>query len=88
MVLLVVFTVIGGAGSVWGPVVGTLVLAVASELLRELHHYEVLVYGLVLMVVMLFFPDGLVALPGRVARRFGRGRAKDGASTLGAGLAP
>ncbi|HYB46197.1 MAG TPA: branched-chain amino acid ABC transporter permease, partial [Streptosporangiaceae bacterium] len=32
MVLLVVFTVIGGAGSVWGPVVGTLVLAVASEL--------------------------------------------------------
>ena len=88
MVLLVVFTVIGGAGSVWGPVVGTLVLAVASELLRELHHYEILVYGLVLMVVMLFFPDGLVALPGRVARRFGWGRAKDGASTLGAGVAP
>jgi len=88
MVLLVVFTVIGGAGSVWGPVVGTLVLAVASELLRELHYYELLVYGLVLMIVMLCFPDGLVALPGRVARRFGWGRAKDGASTLGAGVAP
>src|SRR5439155_1208203 len=57
MVLLVVFTVIGGAQSVWGPVVGTLVLAVTSELLRELHHYEILVYGAVLMVVMLVCRD-------------------------------
>lgn len=87
MVLLVVFAVIGGAGSVWGPVVGTLVLAVATELLRELHHYEILVYGLVLMVVMLFFPDGLVALPARLGRWLGRGRAK-GTTAVGAGVAP
>jgi branched-chain amino acid transport system permease protein len=87
MVLLVVFTVIGGAGSVWGPVVGTLVLALASELLRELHHYEILVYGLVLMVVMLFFPEGLVAVPGRLRRRLGRGRAQ-GPTPAGAGVAP
>jgi branched-chain amino acid transport system permease protein len=69
MVLLVVFTVIGGAHTVWGPVVGTLVLALTSEFLRELHHYEILVYGLVLIVVMLFLPEGLVSLPARLARR-------------------
>ncbi len=68
MVLLVAYTVIGGAQSVWGPVIGTLVLSVTSELLRELHHYEILVYGLVLMLVMLFLPDGLVSLPGRLTR--------------------
>jgi branched-chain amino acid transport system permease protein len=68
MVLLVVFTVIGGAHTVWGPVIGTLVLAVTSEFLRELHHYEILVYGLVLMLVMLFLPEGLVSLPSRLAR--------------------
>ena len=68
MVLLVAYTVIGGAQSVWGPVVGTLVLSVTSELLRELHHYEILVYGLVLMLVMLFLPDGLVSLTSRLAR--------------------
>jgi branched-chain amino acid transport system permease protein len=84
MVLLVVFTVIGGAGSVWGPVVGTLILAVASELLRELHHYEILVYGAVLMVVMLVFPDGLVALPGRLRRWLSRGRAETPAGARGA----
>ncbi|HVQ76401.1 MAG TPA: branched-chain amino acid ABC transporter permease [Candidatus Binatia bacterium] len=87
MVLLVVFTVIGGAGSVWGPVVGTVVLAVASELLRELHHYEILVYGLVLMVVMLFFPEGIVALPGRLARWLARRRAR-GTPAVGASVVP
>jgi branched-chain amino acid transport system permease protein len=84
MVLLVAFTVIGGAQSVWGPVVGTLVLALASELLRELHSYEILVYGLVLMGVMLFLPDGLVSLPGRLARL----RRAKAAPLLGTPLAP
>ena len=88
MVLLVVFTVIGGAHSVWGPVVGTLVLAVASELLRELHHYEILVYGLVLIVVMLFLPEGLLSLPARLGRwRVERRAAKETASA-GANVAP
>jgi len=87
MVLLVVFTVIGGTGSVWGPVVGTILMTIASELLRELHHYEILVFGAVLILTMLFAPEGLVALPGaarRLLRRL-RGRA---AEPAGVGLAP
>src|SRR3989442_13605601 len=39
MVLLVVFTVIGGTGSVWGPGVGTILTTIASERLRRVHHY-------------------------------------------------
>ena len=69
MVLLVVFTVIGGTGSVWGPVAGTVLMTIAGELLRELHHYESLVFGAVLILTMLWAPDGLVALPGKLARR-------------------
>jgi len=85
-VLLVVFTVIGGTGSVWGPVVGTVLMTVASELLRELHHYEILVFGAVLILTMLFAPEGLVALPGTARRLLRRlfGRATEEA---GAGLA-
>src|SRR3989442_15841674 len=83
MVLLVVFTVIGGTGSVWGPVVGTVLMTVASELLRELHHYEILVFGAVLILTMLFAPEELVALPGtarRLLRRlFGRATEEAGA---------
>ena len=87
MVLLVIFTVIGGAQSVWGPVIGTLVLALASELLRELHHYEILVYGVVLMTMMLFLPEGLVSLPARL-RRLGSRRAANEATSVGAHSAP
>lgn len=68
MVLLVVFTVIGGAGSVWGPVVGTVGLTIVSELMREFHHYEVLLFGAVLMLTMLLAPEGLISLPTRLKR--------------------
>jgi branched-chain amino acid transport system permease protein len=87
MVLLVVFTVIGGTGSVWGPVIGTILMTIASELLRELHHYEILVFGTVLILTMLFAPEGLVALPGAARRRRERLRAR-ATVRAGAGLAP
>jgi branched-chain amino acid transport system permease protein len=87
MVLLVVFTVIGGTGSVWGPVVGTILMTIASELLRELHHYEILVFGAVLILTMLFAPEGLVALPGTARRLLRRLRGRSPAAA-GVGLAP
>jgi len=73
MVLLVVYAVVGGTGSVWGPVVGTVVLTIISEFMRELHHYEVLVYGTVLILTMLLLPEGLNSLPGKVWRLARRG---------------
>jgi len=79
--------VIGGTGSVWGPVVGTILMTIASELLRELHHYEILVFGAVLILTMLFAPEGLVALPGAARRLLRRVRARTTAPA-GAGLAP
>jgi branched-chain amino acid transport system permease protein len=90
MVLLVVFTVIGGTGSVWGPVVGTVLMTIASEFLRELHHYEILVFGAVLILTMLWAPEGLVALPGttrRLLRRW-RGTMVRAAGRRGAGVPP
>lgn len=87
MVLLVVFTVIGGTGSVWGPVVGTVLMTIAAELLRELHHYEILVFGAVLILTMLWAPEGLVALPGTV-RRMLRKLCGTRTEAVGAGLAP
>jgi len=73
MVLLVVYAVVGGTGSVWGPVVGTVVLTIVSEFMRELHYYEVLVYGTVLILTMLLLPEGLNSLPGKVWRLVRRG---------------
>jgi branched-chain amino acid transport system permease protein len=57
---LVTFVVIGGIGSVWGPVVGTIGLSIVSEFLRDLGAYETLVYGAVLILTMRFLPEGVV----------------------------
>src|SRR5437660_11368555 len=73
MVLLVVFTVIGGTGSVWGPVVGTILMTIASELLRALHHYDILLFAAVPTLPMLFAP-ARPAPPPRAARRLLRRR--------------
>lgn len=86
MVLLVIFTVIGGTGSVWGPVVGTVALTIVSEFMREFHYYEILLYGGVLILAMLLIPEGLVSLPGKIARLVRR--RPPPAEAMGVGVAP
>ncbi len=64
---VLVLIILGGLGSLWGVVVGALVLVGLPELLREFGDYRFLVYGIVLVVMMLFRPEGL--LPAAAQRR-------------------
>ncbi len=64
---VVALLVLGGMGSLPGVVVGALALVGLPELLREFQEYRLLVYGVVLIVMMIFRPAGL--LPERVHRR-------------------
>lgn len=63
---IVLMAIIGGLGTVAGPVLGAVLLKLASELFRNLTagtKYEqahVLVYGALLIIVILFMPDGLM----------------------------
>lgn len=62
---IILFTVVGGAGTVWGPVVGPVLLVPAGELLRHelgggLPGAHLLAYGLLLVAVIRFAPDGLL----------------------------
>ncbi len=86
MVLLVIFTVIGGTRSVWGPVMGTVALTIISESMREFHHYETLVYGAVLILTMLLAPEGLISLSEKLVRLVRRGRGGE-AKAMGVGVA-
>ena len=70
MLRLVVFVVVGGVGTIWGVIAGTVVLSLATELLRGLHAYEALAYGIIIVAVMLFLPDGI----GGLARRLWEAR--------------
>jgi branched-chain amino acid transport system permease protein len=58
---------IGGLGSLPGAILGALILIVVPEYMRELAEYKMLVYGVLLVLCMMFLPTGLVALPATIA---------------------
>lgn len=58
---------LGGLGYVFGPMLGTLVLYFGWDLLFELGRYQLLAYSSLLIILMLFLPNGLLSLrlPGK-----------------------
>ncbi|MBW1988215.1 MAG: branched-chain amino acid ABC transporter permease [Deltaproteobacteria bacterium] len=56
---IVAMVVIGGMASIWGSLFGAGLLTLLPEWLHVFSEYEVMIYGLVLVVVMIFFPQGL-----------------------------
>ena len=59
--------IVGGMGSIPGVVVGAIFLIGVPELFREFSDYRFLFYGIALIAMMLYRPEGL--LPSRVVRR-------------------
>jgi branched-chain amino acid transport system permease protein len=59
-ILLLMMVVVGGAGTIWGALLGTTLLTLLPEYFRGLEDFEVLVYGAILMLVLLFMPDGIL----------------------------
>lgn len=59
-------TLIGGMGSLAGSLVGGLGLPLIQEWLRAIGNWQLVVYGLAIMVVVLFVPGGVVGLTQRL----------------------
>lgn len=53
---------LGGLDFVLGPIVGAFLLVIAFELLGELQRYQALLYGVLMIAVMLFLPNGILSL--------------------------
>lgn len=62
---------LGGLDYALGPIVGTFGLVMAFELLRSIQEYQALLYGVLMIVVMLFLPNGLLSI-GALLRRGAR----------------
>ena len=52
--------VFGGMGSISGPVIASAILTAIPELLRAVARWRLVIYGLLMVVVMLFRPEGLL----------------------------
>jgi branched-chain amino acid transport system permease protein len=57
---MVVMIIVGGLGSVTGAVLGAFFVGVTLELTRDLAQYRLVVYALLLILLMLFRPQGLL----------------------------
>jgi branched-chain amino acid transport system permease protein len=69
-VQMVLICIIGGIGTIYGPVVGSLVVVPLSELLRaNFGQVHALVYGVLVVLVILFMPDGILGWIRSVTRR-------------------
>ena len=52
--------VLGGMGSIPGTILGTVILTIAPEVLRFVQDYRLLFYGALLVILMIFRPNGLL----------------------------
>ena len=72
-VIIAVVCIIGGRGTLWGPVLGALLLLPGEELARAMTGgmvgMDMMLYGLLLMLVIHYEPQGLMAILRRVWRR-------------------
>ena len=60
-VLMVIMVVIGGSGSILGPLAGAVGLELLAQYLRiNFDRYNQLIFGAIIVVVVVFFPQGVV----------------------------
>lgn len=58
---MLLYTVFGGSNVMWGPVLGAAVLTIVPESLRSLAEYRDIIYGVMLVALMAFRPDGILS---------------------------
>ena len=57
--LFLTMLLFGGMGNFWGPIIGSLALAMLSDFLQKLGSYQMLVYGVILLVIIVYIPGGI-----------------------------
>jgi len=83
-VQIAIIAMLGGAGTLFGPIVGALLLVSASELFKnEFGERHLLIYGTLIVLVVLFLPEGIVGSLQQHVRRRRKPPASSAASALG-----
>lgn len=83
MVFVLTWAIVGGTATFYGPILGCIVLTVLNEIvLREmgLEQARPLIYGAIMILSILFLPNGLESLVQKVTRRKADTKPKEGAT--------
>ncbi|MXZ80453.1 MAG: branched-chain amino acid ABC transporter permease [Gammaproteobacteria bacterium] len=69
MVFILIWLIVGGYKTFYGAILGVIILSILDEMFRELEVIRPAVYGAVLILFILYLPDGLESLPQKIASR-------------------
>jgi branched-chain amino acid transport system permease protein len=58
-VLIVMMVILGGMGNIYGPIAGAILLTWLMDFLSRYQEYSLPVYSVILILLLIFFPDGI-----------------------------
>ena len=64
----IVYAMVGGMGSIWGPMLGASILTLIPTFLHSAGFFKMIFFALFLLVIVLFLPEGLISIPERTRR--------------------
>jgi branched-chain amino acid transport system permease protein len=62
--LIFQMVIVGGLGSIPGPILGAAILVLIPELFRWVYEYRMLIYGMLMVIMMIFRPSGFLGTIG------------------------
>lgn len=77
-ILTIMVVMVGGVATYWGPVMGAVIMVLLAEVIRTVPYlgtaYQTL-FGILLIVIIIFLPNGLVGDAAKIKRLFNKGAA-------------
>jgi len=67
---LVIMIIVGGTGTIMGPIIGAILLTLLPELLHAIKDYRMLIYGAILVIIIMYAPGGIAGLLKSFSNRF------------------
>ncbi len=78
-IVAIMVVMVGGVATFWGPTVGSLIMVLLAELIRNVPRLGTAhqtLFGILLIVIIIFLPNGIVGDFGKIKRLFGREAAR------------
>jgi branched-chain amino acid transport system permease protein len=60
--LFMTMLLFGGIGSQLGPLIGSIILVIVTELMQSLVQYQMIIYAIFIMVVLFYLPNGIIGI--------------------------
>ena len=76
MVFILIWVIVGGYRTFYGAIIGAIVLSILDEMFRELEQLRPAIYGLTLIVFILYLPGGLESIPQKIKSAFASRRSE------------